>query len=308
MTVYAIIWTDMNFEKCDGTPTCIKGSPYIDNTQYVCFWLIETLNNFSTSLQLCQRDHGSLGIIPDQNTLNWLNVYRTDAGKQLNEFYVGYIKDASNGLVTLDGRQQNWAPWKSGQPSGATGASCVTSFNLDGTFWEEFCTDTYYAICQWPAYFAKFWNPTTTNEATTEKYSTTATIETSTLEETTENTMPVTTAHNFERTTDRSCRCNCKTVNLKVNYTISVELKAEIAANISKELSVNVDTLSSTIRSKTSAKDDRPSSASIGYIGVILLVIVFGGLMILDLPVFLIDLKLRLHNLKCCQKSNQTQC
>ncbi|CAG2201213.1 unnamed protein product [Mytilus edulis] len=224
-----------------------------------------TINNFSTSLNLCQHDYGSLGIIPDQKTLDWLNVYRTDAG---------LLRSTS-------------------------------SFNLDGTFWEEYCTDKYYAICQWPAYFAKFWNPTTTNEATTEKHSTTATIETSTSEETTETSIPVTTAHNLGTTTDRSCRCNCKTVKVKVNYTISVELKAEIAANISKELSVNVETLSSTIRSKTSAKDDRPSSASIGYVGVILLVIVFGGLMVLDLPVFWIDLKLRLNNLKCCQKSKR---
>ncbi|VDI16946.1 Hypothetical predicted protein [Mytilus galloprovincialis] len=228
--------------------------------------------------------------------------------KPLEEFYVGYSRDTSNNLVTLDGRHQSWAPWNSGQPSGATGASCVTSFNLDGTFWEEYCTDKYYAICQWPAYFAKFWNPTTINEATTEKHSTTATIETFTSEETTETSIPVTTAHNLGTTTDRSCRCNCKTVKVKVNSTISVELKAEIAANISKELSVNVETLSSTIRSKTSAKDDRPSSASIGYVGVILLVIVFGGLMILDLPVFWIDLKLRLNNLKCCQKSKRIQC
>ncbi|CAC5419113.1 unnamed protein product [Mytilus coruscus] len=256
--------------------------PYIENSNYVCFWLIETLNNFDTSLNLCQNDNGSLGIIPDQKTLDWLNVYRKDAGKEFKEFYIGYKRDTLNRLLTLDGRLQTWAPWESRQPSGATGASCVTSFNRDATFW----------------------NPTTTNSATTETVvSSKHKLETSTS---IVAFKPVTTAHNLRTTTDQSCRCTCKTE--KVNSTLTAEYKAKIAANISKELSVNVETLSSTIRSKTSAKDDRPSSAGIGYVGVILLVTVFGGLMILDLPVFRTDVKLRLNNLKCCQKSKRIQC
>ncbi|VDI16947.1 Hypothetical predicted protein [Mytilus galloprovincialis] len=142
---------------------------------------------------------------------------------------------------------------------------------------------------------------TTTNNESTEALSSKIKNETSTSEVTTENIRPITTAHNMGATTEQSCRCICKTEN--VNTTISKEEKAEIAANISKELSVNVETLSSTIRSKTSAKDDRPSSASIGYIGVILLVTVFGGLIILDLPGFVTVVKLRFYDLKtCCQK------
>ncbi|XP_052061886.1 uncharacterized protein LOC127701951 [Mytilus californianus] len=293
----------------EGTPTCTKGRPYIENSNYVCFWLIETLNDFNTSLNLCQNDNGSLGIIPDQNTLNWLNLYREDVGKEYKEFYIGYKRDILNKLVTLDGRQQTWAPWESGQPSGTASAFCVTSFNRDGTFWDEYCTDTYYAICQWPKFLATFWKPTITGTTTTEKDSTTSTtdalssknkIETSTGEVTTEKIIPITTAHNLGTTTDQSCRCFCKTV--EVNSTISAAEKAEIAANISKELSVNVETLSSTIRSKTSAKDDRPSSTGIGYVGVILLVTVFGGIIILDLPVFWTVVKLRFYDLKtCCQ-------
>ncbi|XP_063442750.1 uncharacterized protein LOC134723046 [Mytilus trossulus] len=229
--------------------------------------------------------------------------------KEYKEFYIGYKRDILNNLVTLDGRLQNWAPWEGDEPSGGPQDTCVSSFNRDGTFWDEDCTYTYHAICQWPKFLAKFWDATTTNVAATENETTTATtealsnknkIETTTSDVTTENIRPVTTAHNMEVTTDQSCRCICKSEN--VNTTISVEEKAEIAANISKELSVNKETLSSTIRSKTSAKDDRPSSASIGYIGVILLVTVFGGLIILDIPGFVTIVKLRFYDLKrCCQ-------
>ena len=80
--------------------------------------------------------------------------------------------------------------------------------------------------------------------------------------------------------TVETCQCMCKDI------TLTTDERAEIARNISRKLSVNKKTLSSTIRSKTSAEDFRPSAARIGYIGVLVLVIVFGGLLLIDVFFF----------------------
>lgn len=99
-----------------------------------------------------------------------------------------------------------------------------------------------------------------------------------------------------------SCVYVCKNVDSELN--ITDEVKKEIAKNVSKELQVNKETLSSTIRSKTSAKDDRPSAAGIGYVGAVILSVIFGGILVLDAPVFA---KIFKHKLKRV-KSLWTKC
>lgn len=80
-----------------------------------------------------------------------ITLYR----KEYKEFYIGYKRDILNNLVTLDGRLQTWAPWEGDEPSGGSKDTCVSSFNRDGTFWDEDCTYTYYAICQWPKFLGR---------------------------------------------------------------------------------------------------------------------------------------------------------
>ena len=85
--------------------------------------------------------------------------------------------------------------------------------------------------------------------------------------------------------TNPTCSCACQPTVVKVNLT-SQEI-AEKAANISRILSVDKKTLSSTIRSKTSAVDNRPSATGVGCVGVVLLAMTIGGIFMLDVPLFL---------------------
>ncbi|OWF41159.1 hypothetical protein KP79_PYT20627 [Mizuhopecten yessoensis] len=51
---------------------------------------------------------------------------------------------------------------------------------------------------------------------------------------------------------------------------------------IKAELKVNTTSLSSSIRTRICASDDRPSSATIGWVGAVLLGLVFGTLVLTD--------------------------
>ena len=67
---------------------------------------------------------------------------------KFDEFYIGYTVDTNtNELIRLDNNNiQAWASWRTGEPSGP--GTCVSTFNIAGTFWSEACSDIYYAICQ----------------------------------------------------------------------------------------------------------------------------------------------------------------
>ena len=52
---------------------------------------------------------------------------------------------------------------------------------------------------------------------------------------------------------------------------------------IKTNLQVEKTALSSAVRSKTSAPDDRPSAAGVGYLGTAILVLVFGGIFLIDI-------------------------
>ena len=67
------------------------------------------------------------------------------------------------------------------------------------------------------------------------------------------------------------------------------------AAELKKELTLNRRELSSSIRKKTSAKDDRPSAKTLGSLGVISLSLVIGFIIFLDIT-RLIDCVKRIHN------------
>ena len=82
----------------------------------------------------------------DHNVVSAFCIRNTD------EYYIGY-KVVNNQLVRLDNAIQSWAPWKVGEPSGS--GDCVSSFNTDGTFWDERCTAEYGAICQYPSFSSR---------------------------------------------------------------------------------------------------------------------------------------------------------
>jgi hypothetical protein len=80
--------------------------------------------------------------------------------------------------------------------------------------------------------------------------------------------------------------CFCK----QQNNTISKEdislMRKEKSEKIVRELSIHKSNLSRTIRKSKSAPDDRTSAKSIGYVGVIILVIVIATIVGLDLTDF----------------------
>ena len=67
---------------------------------------------------------------------------------------------------------------------------------------------------------------------------------------------------------------------------------------LKKQLAVNTTELSSYIRAKTSAKDDRPSAVSIGAVGVALLITVFGSIILIDSSMLVRDFMLFCKNIR----------
>jgi len=78
-----------------------------------------------------------------------------------------------------------------------------------------------------------------------------------------------------EVNTTTSCPCRCyPSLN-------TPDMEAKLL-QLKKELAVNKTELSSTKRKLTCATDDRPVSAGIGYVGVVLIVIILGILPLFD--------------------------
>ncbi|XP_060600619.1 uncharacterized protein LOC132754047 [Ruditapes philippinarum] len=107
-----------------------------------------------------------------------------------------------------------------------------------------------------------------------------------------ESTTSITTLTTTPAPTDE-CECECWLYNLlygdspynNLSYDQIEDALKNVTKKIEKELSVNKSTLSSTIRRKTSAQDDRPSATAIGYsLGVALLVSSLGAILLSDLP------------------------
>ncbi|XP_046326844.2 uncharacterized protein LOC124111242 isoform X1 [Haliotis rufescens] len=73
----------------------------------------------------------------------------------------------------------------------------------------------------------------------------------------------------------------------------------EILEETKEKLTVPTKNLSATIRKKTSAADDRPSSQTMGYFGITMITVTLGGLVLLDCTSMLRDLKIMMYNLQC---------
>ncbi|XP_033759642.1 mucin-1-like [Pecten maximus] len=114
------------------------------------------------------------------------------------------------------------------------------------------------------------------------------------------------------------CRCACHyAANLKlyrnataVNITsdqVQKTLKKQVT-NLQKQLSLNKTNLSSEKRKKTSMNDDRASARGVGLIGVVMLVLLMGGLVLMDLTTIKRDFQRLRDNLGHCCKENNSAC
>ncbi|KAJ8297573.1 hypothetical protein KUTeg_024104 [Tegillarca granosa] len=82
----------------------------------------------------------------------------------------------------------------------------------------------------------------------------------------------------------RACKCPCSKVQAQAKYHNMTEEKLQsIIHETMKDLDIPKKNLSSSIRKRTSAKDDRPASTGIGYLGITILAVVFGCIIMSDL-------------------------
>ncbi|KAH3787390.1 hypothetical protein DPMN_165514 [Dreissena polymorpha] len=92
------------------------------------------------------------------------------------------------------------------------------------------------------------------------------------------------------------CYCPCSWVAEPVNYT-KEELNA-IVKKIQENLKVEVKKLSSTMRKLNSAENHRPSAKAVGVVGLVFLVIILGGIFLLDLKTFADAFRTLLDNVR----------
>ncbi|CAG2212637.1 unnamed protein product [Mytilus edulis] len=100
----------------------------------------------------------------------------------------------------------------------------------------------------------------------------------------------------FVNTSTEMCPCLCEyrrkleywESKLQQNLTIEELMKElePVIRQIQDQLKVNKTELSSTIRKLTSAKDERKSSHTIGYVGALFITVIFGTVFFMDLVMF----------------------
>ena len=94
----------------------------------------------------------------------------------------------------------------------------------------------------------------------------------------------------------RRCYCPCDKVHPERVFNDS-EKKQILDAHV-KELTVDKKKLSSALRKKISAKDDRPSSTAFGGLGIILLIVAAGVLIFFDYTILRAHITMLYHNIK----------
>ena len=62
------------------TNQCKIGMMLQYNASFVCYWLLQTKQHFAKTQKLCENDNGSLALVPDENTLGFLNKLRDSQG------------------------------------------------------------------------------------------------------------------------------------------------------------------------------------------------------------------------------------
>ncbi|XP_069141380.1 mucin-3A-like [Argopecten irradians] len=270
--------------------TCTGETYVYNNTLRICYWLVLSEQSAQQSEDKCVLQGGNLAYIPDQGALDTINTLKTNAGYQFTpEFFIGYKVYGNTVYIWDTNIEPTFTPWYGMQPS-SVGDECVVTYNLDGTWWDESCDTSYKAVCsdygprQGPSTTTTTTTPqptTTTTTTTTPQPTTTTTTPqpttTTTTPQPTTTTPPNTSTITMSTATQQNCvPCPCYT-NTTNNQTVE-----EFREEVRKNLLVDTSTLSSSIRKKTSASDPRPSAAAVGYIGIVLLSIVFGGIALMD--------------------------
>ncbi|KAK3090882.1 hypothetical protein FSP39_015452 [Pinctada imbricata] len=96
----------------------------------------------------------------------------------------------------------------------------------------------------------------------------------------------------------QKCKCPCNLVGNPAKANLSVEQKAEILENHVKELKVDKKKLSSSIRKKISAPDNRPSSTAFGGLGILMITLAVAILVFFDATTLKNHFIMFYHNVK----------
>ncbi|KAL8619009.1 hypothetical protein ACOMHN_018391 [Nucella lapillus] len=103
------------------------------------------------------------------------------------------------------------------------------------------------------------------------------------------------TVHPTDAWDSSVCYCECDQPPIILKAETLVMTIEEKVDKIVKELQVNPQNTSSTRRKKISAEDDRPSAQGIGFFGIGFLIVIFGGIFLMDANV------LYIHAIRLCK-------
>ncbi|XP_062601632.1 uncharacterized protein LOC134263313 [Saccostrea cucullata] len=235
-----------------------------------CFWLSLMAMNFTDTEAQCQKDQGYLAYIPDStvyDTVLSLIQQFGDTSSTAN-YFLGYTEWAGY-LYSLSGILIQYSNFHSSQPDRES-EMCIMMSGSEGYYYDVLCSNRIYGVC------SSLFNSASSADTTTEGVITT------------EISTALSTYHNSE------CICSCPvTYDLNPKVNLTAEQEAEIL-EIKQNLTVEKSTLSSSVRRRTSAPDDRKSSQAMGFLGVCFLTFTFGLVVLADCS--------RIINLMNCER------
>ncbi|XP_060064888.1 uncharacterized protein LOC132545230 [Ylistrum balloti] len=205
--------------------------------------------------------------------------------------FIGYRRYDENNLeIQSSGYLQLWAPWTPLTTSwpNSGGLDCIVMDGYTESWHENDCYEDVSAVCSPPFRLSQATTaiPTTNTTSTS---TTSTSITTSTVPSTSTTSQVDDTLSSVQ---DCHCQCNSSSEAIIIYpiTNITDELQAKLD-NLKTETMVDEETLSATLRKRTSASDSRPSSAYVGYLGIALLSIILGGILLLDLPRLILFIK-----------------
>ncbi|XP_062610315.1 uncharacterized protein LOC134272085 isoform X2 [Saccostrea cucullata] len=239
--------------------------------------------------QKCTDSNGELALIPDPSVNSFIAELIMNKGYTVFWFYIGYryLKNELKSMTNND--LQTWAEWELGEPTNVQYEDYV-AVQLVGNIlkWHNVMVtaSNFRSLCM------SSYTTTSTEEldstTSTEAPDTTTTTEApdTTTSTTAPGTIPTATAlassTEAAAFTGTPCNCTCAQTPTK---NLTDEVLEEIQ-KMKKELEVDKTILSSTIRSKTSAEDPRPSATFVGgTFSVVFMTFIFGGFVLMDFPV-----------------------
>ncbi|XP_055998020.1 uncharacterized protein LOC130047352 [Ostrea edulis] len=240
---------------CDDNLTS-KLYVFPDNS-VACFWLNSIAMNFTDNDLHCRAKNGFLAYIPDKGVFDAVQNLRSEYGIMLADYYLGYTESAGR-LYRLSGDEVTFNNFYRTEPNSDLD-TCITIYGNNGIYFDMSCSKEYYGVCSSLVNSGDDLD-TTTEESTT--FSTSATPDSQ-----------ISSSH---------CLCSCPvTFELNPNVNLTAEEEAQIL-EIKQNLTVQKSTLSSSVRKRNCASDDRKSSQAIGALGACLLGIPFGLIILLD--------------------------